>query len=164
MMDFGLSGLLDRIERDFGPRWAKTLTIMITVAIIAGCLTIVGNLISAFSLWMSGITSESTLWAKILYVGKYAAGIALLITVANHLVFVTTAKTQQKILLEQVSEVSDLAKRGKEGDTMLQENLSRFGDIVKRLEEITEDEAVAANLRNIYDTISEHREKRRPSN
>ena len=72
MMDFGLAGLLDRVERDFGSRWAKVLTILIGPAIVAGCLTLVGNFISTTAIWLNAITSESTLWAKLMLVAKYA--------------------------------------------------------------------------------------------
>jgi hypothetical protein len=156
MMDFGLHGLLDRIERDFGARWAKILTILIAMAIVAGCLTIVGNLISAFSLWMSDITSESTIWSKLFVVLKYAVGLGLIVTVANNLVFAKNMKNLESLARKYAFDAEEMIKVAKDADQKTNENIALLGAIVKDLAEATEDKAFAARLNGLHDKIQDH--------
>lgn len=153
MMDFGLSGLLDRIERDFGKKWAKSITILIGVAIVAGCLTLVGNLISAFSLWLSGITSESTVWAKLVFVGKYLLGFSLLIILANNLVSLATVRNFNAMAVRHLVDSEDLLRRSEAGGVRLEEHIEILRDIVKRMAEINENEAINADLWAFYEKI-----------
>ena len=162
MMDFGLSGLLDRIERDFGAKTAKALTTLIAIAIVAGCLTLIGNLISSFFVWLSGITSESTIWGQVFYVGKYLVGFALLIAVANNFAHMASARAYQAVMQGHAQEASDLVVEAREGDAMLQENIALFGDVLKKLAAETEDKAAAETLRGMHERVSQHRQKREP--
>jgi len=146
MMDFGLQGLLDRIERDFGNRVAKALTLLVALAIVAGCLTLVGNLISAFSVWISGITSESTLWAKLLYIGKYLIGLGLLVILANNFASLVTVKNLHSMALNNMLSTDDLIKRATDGDLALDNNVRILADIVKEMAEMNEGEPATSQL------------------
>jgi hypothetical protein len=110
MMDFGLAGLLDRIERDFGLKAAKLLTLLIGIAIVAGCLTLIGNLVEAFFGWLSGITSESTFWAKVYYIGKHAVGVCLLAILGRNLATASLVRSHYKSAQQSILEAESIYK------------------------------------------------------
>lgn len=163
MMDFGLQGLLDRIERDFGKRWARALTALIGVAIVAGCLTIVGNLISEFSMWLSGITSESTIWGKLFVVGKYVVSISFLILLANSFASVIAIKalTKQAMLVTvEADENSRILTNQMDRVDVVQHDinamLDKIEEIVARLAKVSPPE-IAAELNELLQNIEDNR-------
>ena len=77
MMDFGLAGFLDRIERDFGRFWAKSLAVLVALAIVAGCLTLIGGFYVNVVTWVVQSRSGPD-WAA--SIGTFANGVLLFVS------------------------------------------------------------------------------------
>ena len=153
MTDFGFGAILDRIERDFGRSWAKGLTIMVAIGMLAACLTLVGNLISSAALWLSGIASESTLWGKIVVVGKYALGFGVMIVLAHNFVAVAVTRRHGALARQLAGESENHLLRIKETGSHFQDNIAEFRRIILQWADICPDEAIVSELRRLHQRI-----------
>ena len=85
VIDFGLSGLLDRIERDFGKRTAKGLTLLIAVAVVSVCLSVTFNMLWTAVGFATGAIVERG-WLQLLISG--AVNFATLLVLLGAIGFV----------------------------------------------------------------------------
>lgn len=144
MMDFGLQGILDRIERDFGSRWARSLTILIALAICAACFMLIGNFLATLAGWYSSIPPDPWL-GRLWTIVQYAAGLAFVVLLGNNLVTGILTRRMDRLAKATFDEAQAELRRVHFFLTALEETKA---DASKRLDQI---EQVLAELRQIED-------------
>jgi hypothetical protein len=136
MIDFGLSGLLDRIERDFGKRMAKGLTILIGVTIACACLSVIGTVLSTAWMFVLG-ASEDTTWLGTAY---YVVGLLV------QLVAVALVPSAFATVIEQRRTNGSVQRALEEGRQIL-DRAERHAADIERMAEEAKRELLAAQVR-----------------
>lgn len=127
MIDFGLAGLLDRIERDFGPRWAKALVAVMGLTIVVVCLSLIGSTISSLYGTLVGAVSQGG-WGRMLwYLAQLLVGVLILAFFANNVV---TAFEIRRSL----TRVRDADAKSAEHLASLEELQARYGRQIEEME------------------------------
>lgn len=113
MIDFGIAGLLDRIERDFGRRAAKALTAIIGLTIVSACASVIAPLV--YSAWSFAVQATDEYgWASKLLRGvsvftQLAALVALGAIVANMI----DQKRGVKLIKDDVNEAKEITREAR---------------------------------------------------
>lgn len=147
LMDFGFGAILDRIERDFGAKWAKFLTVLSAIGIAAGCFTLVGNLISSAALWLDGVTSGVTLWDKFVLLSKYLLGFGLVIVLGRNLATVATVRGYTQTIQHQVHQSDALLAQADDVRSGYEENMDEFRRLILKAADVSPNEEVAREFR-----------------
>jgi septal ring factor EnvC (AmiA/AmiB activator) len=123
-MDFGISVLLDRLERDY-PRRAKAMVHLLSLTVVVTCLGIIVAALTTAYTWIAGTLGESG-WGNVAWtVSKVAFGVLALATLSS--VVASALETRRRL------------DRVRELQANVENNLNRFETQRARIEGILAD-------------------------
>jgi hypothetical protein len=100
------------------------------------------------------------MWAKLVFIGKYAIGGLFLVMVANNLASVITIKTLSKRAMENTYESEGHMKRAEIIKANADNSMMLLGDIVKDMSALNENKKIAVKLLTLHEKIIQGGDRR----
>lgn len=139
VLDFGFSGLLERFEREFGSRVTRAMLALIGLAIVSGCLVVIGNLFFAVSGWLDLNLGNHPWWVSASKIVGMILFVNIVALIAAALSLVYDYKVRGEEPADEAIRMLEAAKLiDKEAKEEAQLTKERLDEVSRILEELRE--------------------------